>query len=129
MKRKAKFIVPMVLLGAAVMLAFGYGFMLLWNWLIPDLFHGPSLTFWQGIGLLLLFKILFGHPGGKWHRGRCWHGKNCDHARANGFGNWKHKWHNMSQEEKKAMKQKWKSRFRDWSDEDQNAENERGTEV
>jgi hypothetical protein len=32
--------------------------MKLWNWLIPSLFHGPVLTFWQTAGLFLLSKIL-----------------------------------------------------------------------
>ncbi len=33
--------------------------MLLWNWLIPAIFNGPAITFWQALGLLLLSKILF----------------------------------------------------------------------
>jgi hypothetical protein len=32
--------------------------MTLWNALIPLLFHGPVLTFWQTAGLFLLSKIL-----------------------------------------------------------------------
>jgi len=32
--------------------------MALWNWLIPNLFHGPVLTYWQTAGLFLLSKIL-----------------------------------------------------------------------
>jgi membrane protein implicated in regulation of membrane protease activity len=32
--------------------------MSLWNALIPSLFHGPVLTFWQTAGLFLLSKIL-----------------------------------------------------------------------
>lgn len=32
--------------------------MSLWNWLIPMLFHGPVLTFWQTAALFLLSKIL-----------------------------------------------------------------------
>jgi hypothetical protein len=32
--------------------------MSLWNALIPQLFHGPVLTFWQTAGLFLLSKIL-----------------------------------------------------------------------
>jgi hypothetical protein len=38
----------------------------LWNWLIPTLFHGPELTFWQTAGLFLLSKILLTGvaPGG-----------------------------------------------------------------
>jgi len=32
--------------------------MSLWNSLIPNLFHGPVLTFWQTAGLFILSKIL-----------------------------------------------------------------------
>ena len=32
--------------------------MTLWNSLIPELFHGPVITFWQTAGLFLLSKIL-----------------------------------------------------------------------
>jgi hypothetical protein len=32
--------------------------MSLWNSLIPILFHGPVITFWQTAGLFLLSKIL-----------------------------------------------------------------------
>ncbi len=35
----------------------------LWNWLVPLLFKGPIVTFWQAIGLLALSKILFGGFG------------------------------------------------------------------
>jgi hypothetical protein len=34
--------------------------MSLWNSLVPALFAGPVITFWQALGLLLLSKILFG---------------------------------------------------------------------
>lgn len=32
--------------------------MSLWNWLVPSLFHGPELNYWQTAGLFLLSKIL-----------------------------------------------------------------------
>jgi hypothetical protein len=35
-----------------------FGVQALWNWLIPELFHGPVLTFWQTVGLFFLAKIL-----------------------------------------------------------------------
>jgi hypothetical protein len=46
--------------------------MLLWNSLIPQLFHGPELSFWQTAGLFLLSKILLTGvaPGGPSHHGR-----------------------------------------------------------
>ena len=48
--------------------------MLLWNGLIPLLFHGPVVTYWQTAGLIILSKIIFsgfghggGGPGGRRH--------------------------------------------------------------
>jgi len=42
--------------------------MLLWNALIPDIFKGPSLTYFQAIGLFILTKILFVlGPGNRSH--------------------------------------------------------------
>src|ERR1035438_9318819 len=32
----------------------------LWNWLAPTLFGWRQITFWQGLGLLALCRILFG---------------------------------------------------------------------
>jgi len=45
--------------------------MSLWNALIPQLFHGPVLTFWQTAGLFILSKILLtGVAPGSHDRGR-----------------------------------------------------------
>ena len=33
---------------------------LLWNDLMPDLFHLPAITFWQALGLSMLARCLFG---------------------------------------------------------------------
>jgi hypothetical protein len=33
--------------------------MLLWNWLMPVLFHLPEIGFWQAVGLLFLCGFLF----------------------------------------------------------------------
>ena len=46
----------------------------LWNWLMPDLFHLPTIGLAQTLGLLMLSRILFGgfrggRPGG-WARKR-----------------------------------------------------------
>lgn len=32
---------------------------LLWNWLCPELFGLPTVTFWQSFGLLFLCRCLF----------------------------------------------------------------------
>ena len=33
--------------------------MWLWNWLMPEIFKLPAITFWQSAGLLVLTHILF----------------------------------------------------------------------
>lgn len=38
---------------------FGWVVMLLWNWLMPEIFGLPRLSYWQSWGLLLLSCILF----------------------------------------------------------------------
>lgn len=42
----------------------GEAVMHLWNWLAPALFGFRQITFWQGLGLLVLCRILFGGWGG-----------------------------------------------------------------
>ena len=34
--------------------------MLLWNWLVPELFNGRMITYWQALGMLILARILTG---------------------------------------------------------------------
>jgi hypothetical protein len=41
----------------------GTAVLLLWNWLVPDLFGLRQLTFWEALGLLALSRILFGGFG------------------------------------------------------------------
>lgn len=57
-------IVPLVLVAVAVL---AFIVMNLWNWLVPSVFGGRIVTFWQALGLLLLSRILF---GGFFRRGR-----------------------------------------------------------
>ena len=56
MRRVALFAV-LAIAAAAVFAVF---LMNLWNWLVPELFGGRTVTFWQAIGLLVLSRILFG---------------------------------------------------------------------
>jgi hypothetical protein len=46
------------ILGVAFVIGVIFGVQALWNWLVPDLFHGPVLNYWQTAGLFLLSKIL-----------------------------------------------------------------------
>jgi len=59
-----------VVLGIGFFALFTYVVMLLWNWLLPDLFNGPLITYWQTLGILILSKILFTGLGGHRRNGR-----------------------------------------------------------
>lgn len=82
-KNKAKYIPFFILLFAGAFFAFGYIVMGLWNWLIPSLFSGPVITFWQAIGIMVLTKILFG--GFRRGNHRC-------HRSPKHFGDWKERY-------------------------------------
>ena len=73
--------------------------MSLWNWLVPSLFHGPAVQYWQAVGLLLLSRILF---GGLRRRGG-WHG----HWRQR---MWRERWANMTPEERERLREKFQHR-------------------
>ena len=61
-------IAGMVILGilavAGLAILFGFAVMWLWNWLMPELFGLPTLTFWKAVGVVVLSKLLFGGFGG-----------------------------------------------------------------
>jgi hypothetical protein len=101
---KALKIVLFVILGVLAVFVFGWVTMSLWNWLIPALFNGPVLTFWQAMGLLLLSKIIFGF-GGKGGNGRWRHRSNY----------WKQhyykKWESMTPEEREQLKAKMREKW------------------
>ncbi len=73
---------------------------LLWNALVPDIFHGGQINYIQGVGLFLLSRLLLGHPfgGGGRPRGRGrWNkGGWQDWAKNSGQpkGNWNWSWSN-----------------------------------
>jgi hypothetical protein len=96
--KAAKFI-AFAIVGFAV---FGYVVMGLWNWLLPELFHGPVITFWQAVGILLLSHILL-RGGASWHHKNGWH-----------RGRWKHRMEEklaaMTPEEREKYKEEWKRR-------------------
>lgn len=51
----------------------------LWNWLLPELFGWPVVSFWQALGLLVLSRILFGGFGMGGGPGRGRKGKRGPH--------------------------------------------------
>jgi hypothetical protein len=47
------------ILGIGLAFLFGWVVMLLWNWLMPEIFGLKRVTYWQAWGLLILCCILF----------------------------------------------------------------------
>lgn len=63
--RKLAVLIPIGILAVAL---FGFVVMSLWNWLVPAVLGGQTITFWQALGMLVLSRILFG--GFSRHGGR-----------------------------------------------------------
>lgn len=73
--------------------------MLIWNAIIPDLFHGPLLGYWQAVGLLALTHIFF-------RSGGCWHGGHREHWRRR----WEAKLASLSPEDREKLRAEWQRR-------------------
>jgi|AGTN01.1.fsa_nt_gi hypothetical protein len=52
-----------VIIAAVIALAVGALVMVLWNWLMPEIFGLGTITYWQGFGLALLLRLLVGGFG------------------------------------------------------------------
>ncbi|TNJ45718.1 hypothetical protein KFZ70_10450 [Tamlana fucoidanivorans] len=61
-------IAGMIIFGAITItglaILFAFVIMWLWNWLMPELFHLATITFWQAAGIFILSKILIGGCNG-----------------------------------------------------------------
>lgn len=78
---------------------FGYFIMLLWNWLMPELFGLATVNYWKAVGIVLLARLIFGsfghkHGDHKHHRhdSKCppfWDKKEPFKHRSD-FSKWKH---------------------------------------
>ena len=85
---------PLILMALVMFIAAGgWMVMSLWNWLTPPLFGWRAITFWQGLGLLALCRILFGGLG----------------LHSSGQGNFRRRmeerWERMSPEERERFRQ------------------------
>ena len=103
MKRgmRAVKILGMIVIGFILVWAFVLATMYLWNWLVPVLFGGPVISFWQALGILALSKILFGGFGKGGGHGR-W--KSRWNSRWD--SRWEEKWHSMTPEDRERFKHK-----------------------
>lgn len=80
--------------------------MLLWNWLVPPLFGGHAIEFWQAVGLLVLARILFG--GFRGHGGWHWGWRHRMHER----------WARMTPEERARFREGMRARCGGWRHEE-----------
>ena len=102
MRSPVAWVVRGVAKGAAIAAAvivfiavFSWAVMLLWNYLVPALFHGPGIGYWQALGLLVLCRILFGGirtRGGHGHFGRY---------------RWRERWESLTPEERERLRQRF----------------------
>ena len=99
-KKRLLFIAPLAILGMLLFIAVG-GVIVshLWNWLMPQLFGWPEITYWQALGLLALCRILFGGSG---FRGR---------GRPGAWGRSDGRWEQMSPEERERFRQGVRERW------------------
>jgi hypothetical protein len=92
--RRKPYLIPLfMILGFGAAALFGWIVMLLWNAVLVPAAGASIITFWQGLGLLVLSRILVGGFGG----GRGRHNRN--------------RWGNMSPEEKEKFKEYCRSRW------------------
>ena len=59
MKNNFETVMYIIGLAILVVMLLGMPLQLLWNWLMPNLFNLPYITFWQAVGLNLMATILF----------------------------------------------------------------------
>ncbi len=82
----------------------GFVAMSLWNWLVPALFTGPTVSYWQALGLLVLARLLF---GGLRHHGRGHFGPWGHHA----WGHWRERWEQMTPKEREQFQSRFRGRW------------------
>ena len=93
--RKVPVIVTMIALIIVIKSAI---VLLLWNALVPELFHGRSLTYLQALGLTVLVKLLFGFPRFGPFSGRHWGPR------------WEARWAGLPPEEREKLREEIRRR-------------------
>jgi hypothetical protein len=98
--KKLMIIAPLAILGMLLFVFIGGELVMrLWNWLLPPLFGFREITFWQGLGLLALCRILFGGLGIR---------------SASGGGvrrRMAERWGHMPPDERERLRQVWRERW------------------
>lgn len=101
--KSIKYGIGFLFIAAAMVTLMGFVTMYLWNWLIPEIFGGTTITFIQAIGLIVLGKMLTGvmtWGPRKWGSHRHWDGRGGQYWKAK----MEAKMANMTPEEKERFK-------------------------
>lgn len=88
------------LVALAAVLALGGLVAGLWNAILPAALHAGPLSYWQGVGLLVLCRVLFGSLG-TGRGGRGWGGPRGPHFA---------KWQRLSPDERQQFRRQWQAR-------------------
>ncbi len=92
---KAKWWLLAPVLAVVAVGGLGWLVMTLWNMVLVPAAHFGVINFWQGLGLFLLSRILFGgFRGGHWKGGHRGH-------------QMKEKWAGMSDDERQKFREEW----------------------
>lgn len=98
----ARAVAKAVAIAVAVVLAlavFSWAVMLLWNYVVPPVFHGPLIGYWQAFTLLVLSRILFGGLRG-------WRGSHGHWRRHM----WRERWESLTPEERARLRERFMER-------------------
>jgi ABC-type multidrug transport system fused ATPase/permease subunit len=87
-KRNRFLIAPIFL---AALAGIGLITMLLWNNLLPQIFHLPQISYWQAVGLLILSRLLFGFSS------------HLDGLHNHRMGRIRERWEHMNQQEREEF--------------------------
>ena len=104
-KRRPYLIPVFIILGAGALAFFSWAVMSLWNAVLVPAAGAGIITFWQGLGLLVLSRILIG-GGKRWRHRGMWRGR-CE---------------SLSPEEKQQFKEFWRKRWHGTEPEQQPAQ-------
>jgi hypothetical protein len=91
-----------VAIAAAVVVfitVFSWAVMLLWNYVVPSVFHGPAIGYGQAFALLVLCRILFGGLRG-------WRGSHGHWRRHM----WRERWESLTPEERARLRERFMER-------------------
>ena len=114
--KNVRFVAGTILMFIGAIALFTLAVMILWNWLIPEIFGLSTINYWQALGILALSKLLFAGFGDAHHA----HG---DRKKKHWHSKFEEKWRKMPRDRHAEYMQKMKDKgFGSEEDEDKTQE-------